>query len=170
MTPDPDPDPDIPGTPRRIQLRRTRGWRIPEGACSVARPGKWGNPYRYRTRYGLARVPAIDGALWEYEGRISAAGTRHDCYHPDGTWTVHHVRYLTRRECVELYRRALTQPTPQLHLWDHRERRQLTVEDARRELTGRDLACWCPLVDDEGQPVHCHADVLLEVCATAVTR
>jgi hypothetical protein len=33
----------------------------------------------------------------------------------------------------------------------------ITIEDARRELRGRDLACYCPL--DET----CHADVLLEV-------
>ena len=33
-------------TPQRIQQRRTKGWRKPEGAVSVARPGIWGNPYR----------------------------------------------------------------------------------------------------------------------------
>lgn len=32
--------------PRRIQLRRTAGWRKPEGAVVVARPGKWGNQYK----------------------------------------------------------------------------------------------------------------------------
>ena len=32
-------------TPRRIQLRRTKGWRKPPGAVVVARPSKWGNPY-----------------------------------------------------------------------------------------------------------------------------
>lgn len=32
--------------PRRIQLRRTKGWRLPEGARSVARPTRWGNPFR----------------------------------------------------------------------------------------------------------------------------
>jgi hypothetical protein len=37
------------------------------------------------------------------------------------------------------------------------DRFDVTPEDARRELAGRDLACWCPL----GQP--CHADVLLEI-------
>lgn len=30
--------------PKRIQLRRTKGWRKPEGAIVVARPSKWGNP------------------------------------------------------------------------------------------------------------------------------
>src|SRR5690606_22039827 len=33
----------------------------------------------------------------------------------------------------------------------------LTADDVRRELRGKNLACWCPL----DQP--CHADVLLEL-------
>jgi hypothetical protein len=44
--------------PERIQLRRTAGWRKPEGAIVVARPTKWGNPWRvikdgrwYRVRH-----------------------------------------------------------------------------------------------------------------------
>jgi hypothetical protein len=32
--------------PERIQQRRTKGWRMPENARGVARPSKWGNPYR----------------------------------------------------------------------------------------------------------------------------
>jgi hypothetical protein len=31
--------------PKRVQQRRTSGWRKPEGAISVARPHKWGNPF-----------------------------------------------------------------------------------------------------------------------------
>lgn len=33
-------------TPKRIQRKRTKGWRMPEGAVYVGRPTKWGNPYR----------------------------------------------------------------------------------------------------------------------------
>lgn len=150
-------------SPQRIQLKRTPGWRKPEGVIVVSRPSKWGNPFRYRTRNGLARVPAIDGSAWEYEGRISAAGNQHDCYHPDGTWTYHHVRYMTRAECVQLYERALTAPTRQLHLFVGRGLPWLTVGDARRELASRDLACWCPLDDGEGRHVPCHVDVLLRI-------
>jgi Domain of unknown function (DUF4326) len=32
-------------SPRRIQLRRTRGWRKPPGAVVVSRPSRWANPY-----------------------------------------------------------------------------------------------------------------------------
>lgn len=30
------------------------------------------------------------------------------------------------------------------------------------ELRGKNLVCWCPLVDKNGEKVPCHADVLLE--------
>lgn len=32
--------------PKRIQLRRTKGWRKPADAVVVARPTKWGNPWK----------------------------------------------------------------------------------------------------------------------------
>lgn len=34
-----------------IQLRRTKGWRKPEGAVVVARPSKWGNPFAVGGEY-----------------------------------------------------------------------------------------------------------------------
>ena len=49
----------------------------------------------------------------------------------------------TREEAIDKYRCwLLSQPE--------------LVEDARRELRGRDLECWCA-------PLPCHADVLLEI-------
>jgi hypothetical protein len=141
--------------PERIQLRRVAGWRLPEGAVVVSRPNRWGNPFAYRTRTALARTPALDGSAWEYEGRISADGMRHDYHHPDGQVTVCHVRYMTRAECVELFELALVTPTPQLRLFDRKARQVLTVADAFAELAGKDLGCWCA----PGDP--CHADVLL---------
>lgn len=41
-------------SPARIQLRRTRGWRMPAGAVRVDRRTKWGNPYRVEQ----------DGSYW----------------------------------------------------------------------------------------------------------
>jgi hypothetical protein len=32
-------------TPQRIQRKRTKGWRMPEGAVYVGRGSQWGNPY-----------------------------------------------------------------------------------------------------------------------------
>lgn len=36
----------IESPPRRIRLSRRKGWRLPPGAMSVARPTAWGNPFR----------------------------------------------------------------------------------------------------------------------------
>ena len=35
-----------PSSPRRVQRKRTKGWRMPENTVSVCRPSKWGNPYK----------------------------------------------------------------------------------------------------------------------------
>jgi len=31
--------------PQRVQLSRKKGWRMPPNTISVARPGRWGNPF-----------------------------------------------------------------------------------------------------------------------------
>lgn len=87
--------------PTRVQLRRTAGWRKPAGTVVVARPSRWGNPWRV-------------------------------------------AQGLTPAQAVARYRAAVGRDADR-------------VAEIRRELAGRDLACWCPL----DQP--CHADVLLEI-------
>ena len=32
--------------PKRIQRKRTKGWRMPEGAVNVTRGSDWGNPFK----------------------------------------------------------------------------------------------------------------------------
>jgi|SRR5699024_10206423 len=34
--------------PKRIQRKRTKGWKMPENTVYVGRPTKWGNPYMVR--------------------------------------------------------------------------------------------------------------------------
>ena len=61
-----------------------------------------------------------------------------------------------RADCVRSYREAL--------LGSDRAYIELrSAVDAIRELRGKDLACWCPLVDKDGNKVPCHADVLIEI-------
>jgi hypothetical protein len=43
-------------TPKRAQLRRTKGWRKPDHGISVARPHKWGNPF-------LVGTPGVPDAV-----------------------------------------------------------------------------------------------------------
>lgn len=35
----------MPDRPARIQRKRTKGWKMPEGAIYVGRPGRFGNPF-----------------------------------------------------------------------------------------------------------------------------
>lgn len=41
--------------PKRIQRKRTKGWRMPEGAVYVGRGSKWGNPFRWEDERELWR-------------------------------------------------------------------------------------------------------------------
>ena len=129
--------------PKRIRLSRAKGYRKPDGAVVVARPSRWGNPYRVGE--AQMRFPRVDGVeAWEHEGRLhKRSGQSHAFVHGGGRITMHDVRDATIEECIALYREDWT-----------------TFGDItalRTELAGRDLACWCPL----DQP--CHADVLLEL-------
>lgn len=125
--------------PRRIQRRRTKGWRAPHGAIYVGRGSKWGNPATQ------VRYPALDGSEWEREGRLGkTSGQSHAFVHPDKTVTWHRVEDATPEQAVAMYRRWLDQ-MPRI------------AAAAREQLAGHDLMCWCP----PGQP--CHADVLLEL-------
>lgn len=36
--------------PQRVQLSRRKGWRMPPNTVNVARPTKWGNPFRVGDR------------------------------------------------------------------------------------------------------------------------
>lgn len=54
--------------PKRIQQKRVKGWRKPEGAVSVTRATKWGNPYPV-SKFGVAlAVEGFRAAL--LEGRL----------------------------------------------------------------------------------------------------
>lgn len=104
-------------TPKRIQRKRTRGWRMPEGAVYVGRPTKWGNPFKVGKH-----VPTAELAVMRFRNALE-----------NGAWPRWRERI---GQCVF---------------------ETITVDDVRRELRGKDLACFCPL--DQA----CHADVLLVV-------
>jgi hypothetical protein len=105
----------------RIQLCRKRGWRMPEGAVSVARPTRWGNPFRIGADL---RFP-----FDELFGPV--------------------VR--DRAHAVEIFATYARITSGYEFL-------------VRRDLAGKDLACWCPL---DGP---CHANVLLEIATTPDTE
>ena len=76
--------------PKRIQLRRTKGWRKPEGAVVVSRSSKWGNPFRVsngdRARaVALFRTHAIGIPPWtESQIRAELRGRDLACWCPLG--------------------------------------------------------------------------------------
>lgn len=61
-------------TPQRIQRKRTRGWRMPEGAVYVGRPSRWGNPYIVQEQRSKWAV-LIDGEyfIWSWGSKCMAA-------------------------------------------------------------------------------------------------
>lgn len=121
-------------TPKRIQRKRTKGWRMQEDTVYVGRGTKWGNPYRPAQARDGTWV-AVDENDVEYPG-----------YGPCGEGTFP-TREAALNDCVRLFAQNEVEY----------ELGRFTRAQARSELAGKDLACWCP----ESQP--CHADVLLEI-------
>ncbi len=104
--------------PHRVQLSRKKGWKLPPNTTSVARPGRWGNPFSV--------VPdAVPGTL---------VGARY-------------TAMPSVAEAVAAYRRWISEDPAGQRL----------AEQARAELRGKNLACWCP---PDGP---CHAEVLLDI-------
>lgn len=113
--------------PRRIQLSRRKGWRLPPNTVVVSRPSRWGNPYvasMYDVR-GESGAPMRDGPRRKQIIRELA--------------TRDHFMWLG--VCAD---------------------GEAIAAQARVELRGKNLACWCPL-PAEGEIDHCHAANLLEV-------
>jgi len=60
--------------PKRIQRKRTKGWRMPAGAVYVGRPSKWGNPFTgpdaFECYKAIVTQPltAINALAWEQAG------------------------------------------------------------------------------------------------------
>jgi hypothetical protein len=133
--------------PQRIQRKRTKGWKMPEGAIYVGRGSKWGNPFVIGEPSGI-----FDGLA----GRCLGIHDQVEILIPA----------LSPEQVIEFYRSAVEgmigpEMYPHGHNWRDRfmmkSRAQWPNAAARHELRGKDLACWCP----PDQP--CHADVLLEI-------
>ena len=129
-------------SPVRVQRKRTKGWRMPEGAVYVGRGSKWGNPWK-----------------------VELLGKTQMFYVHDGT---HHVRggqvfnhfgsYDAKPEAMTAAATTFRNHLSGWYISGHpREGGQALAEAARAELAGKDLACWCKLT------APCHADVLLEL-------
>lgn len=131
--------------PKRIQLRRTKGWRKPEGAIVVARPSKWGNPYHVGTMAEMVGTayPSNQDAIVVWFQKRKHFGRQ-------GEWSGFADRDEATRFAVDLHRRAILAVADGID-------GALYLDWYLGELRGHDLGCWCK----PGEP--CHADVLLEI-------
>jgi Domain of unknown function (DUF4326) len=91
--------------PKRYQLSRRKGYKLPDGVINAARPSKWGNPFKVGDPKNV----------------------------------------LERERVVDQYEMWLTSTNAGRAL----------LKQARAELAGKDLACWCALGSA------CHAEVLM---------
>lgn len=135
-------------SPQRIQRKRSRGWKMPEGAVYVGRPTIFGNPFRaYKCDCcGYWDVRDNNGVTYLVDHQYVRSDFR--------TWT---SRDQANREAVRLYSDELTYWPGGRLKWDS------VLREAVDGLRGHDLACWCPLDSP------CHADVLLELANGATS-
>lgn len=131
--------------PVRIQRKRTKGWRMPAGAIYVGRTGGealgWSNPFAIG---GYYRRGDPHG-----RGRLTMLYTQKIIWEPSDVGIALAEGYTlieTKEQAVEWYRWYVS-------TWSKE-----SIEKCRRELGGRDLACWCSV----DQP-WCHANTLLEI-------
>ncbi|MDI9901323.1 DUF4326 domain-containing protein [Rhodococcus sp. IEGM 1409] len=134
--------------PKRIQRKRTKGWKMPENAVYVGRPTKWGNPFRVVKSSCCPTWDVVDdnGSAYVVDHAWAHANQWKDLRLPGAlNWA--------RSEAVRLYRLDITEllVSPPL------------IAMAPKELAGKDLACWCPLDSP------CHVDVLLELANGAAS-
>lgn len=134
--------------PRRVQLSRKAGWRMPENTVKVTRPGKWGNPFDFR-KSECCWIALSFGCRGDRLGRQEASVRAFRDWIDPG--------YGRRTFSVELQpgfgadtKRVPVGPKIEAGL-------SPDLRDVVKELRGKNLACWCK----NGEP--CHADVLLEL-------
>lgn len=123
---------------KRIQRKRTKGWKMPENTIYVGRPTKWGNPLK------LVGDMIYINASW-----------RRKILDP---WV--YFKQGTIEDVVKYYDLLLNGEW----LGDNEDMRYWNIELHKlpiNELKGKDLACFCSL------SCACHADVLLKRVSSA---
>jgi hypothetical protein len=118
--------------PQRIQLSRKKGWRMPLNTVKVDRATGYGNPFPINK--GTQSTAGVTSEVWSV-----------------GSWEGPALWFCdTKAEAAELSVKAF-------RAWIASPAQQNILDRAKRELRGKNLACWCKPGDA------CHADVLLEL-------
>lgn len=135
--------------PVRIQRKRTKGWKMPPNTVNVTRPGRFGNPFDFRSSdccwlalsYGCRgdRLGRQEASVRAFREWIKPLAKGKKLVRMERG-----VRFGNAEKDFQVGRCFIVGPPP-------------TIDAVRAELRGKNLACFCPL----DQP--CHADVLLEI-------
>ena len=122
---------------KRIQRKRTKGWKMPPNTIYVGRPTKWGNPFKIGVLHNLT--------LYLLGSRKNKKGLIKDS---------HLIRegkfFIDRKLSLEMYNNMLVESFLK-RAFNPMWRIEL------KNLKGKNLACWCPLSEP------CHADILLKI-------
>lgn len=132
--------------PRRIQLSRAKGWRMPENTVKVDRSTRFGNPFLCIRPYGCPHSPDYD-----HGHREDGTPSMSCCVDTFRLWCEQGLRGEESRLIGNGggIRAAL------MAAGGNVERTKLV--ESLHLLRGKNLACWCR----PGE--RCHADVLLEL-------
>lgn len=86
--------------PKRIQRKRTKGWRMPEGAVYVGRPTQWGNPFTVGHRY------TEDDSFFRVYGEYLDGGlvTTENCLRAFRAWCAKYFELMPNGEWLEYLR------------------------------------------------------------------
>ncbi len=103
----------------RVQLRRTKGWRMPPNTVNVARPSVWGNPF-----WHAQKVWSLEASLRLYRRMVEGGWSPSNIEGSPGN-----VGSIAYEQQQEWCKRLCGHP----------------LERARVELRGKNLACWCAL-------------------------
>lgn len=127
----------VPLAPKRVQLSRAKGWRMPENTVKVDRATRYGNPFRdsEHDRYGEASIELSNGMRQIV----------------DDWWTAPVVVRLFEQWMTG----SLIQEPSFLEPRELVARKWLRTAPDLAPLRGKNLACWCK------PGGACHADVLL---------
>ena len=120
---------------KRIQRKRTKGWRLPPNTVCITRGTKWGNPLKIMPKKGTDFGHIY---VQEFKDKKTWYRTNYYGYVTDVIWL------------FEKLLKGSQFGDKHLQVWsDYFSKLDLT------QLIGKDLACFCK----EGEP--CHGDVLI---------
>ena len=123
---------------KRIQRKRTKGWKMPDNTIYVGRPTMWGNPFKL-----------IGDMVYVDAGHRRKILSKWVCYYDGGGYDTSDVVKLFRDLLMDLNSHEVE---PAI-----RDKFKL-MRDRIQDLKGKDLACFCSL------SCQCHANSLIELC------